>query len=414
MYAICDKHGEQHNGKIGYYVYPLSEISSAYDRKEIHTYIFEVSFTKRTACEKLVSGCYVYPIKLSKGKSLLLPETYTILEITPPLFLIKKSLLNIEEENLVVLDNWWKYAISDRKFFFEYLEAVCLNKKFNILNFWVEKARENNFYLHLWSIAGVYTSEELCSWFFYYGLENYDLAYCRLSIRNALQHNNKLLIVWRNYIIEKSKQVEEIPDFVKRIMEKDLSFMFFGDYSVSTKDKIFFLVKSGNVEELERLFFNSANFSWDYRALDFASEEGNLEILNFFAQKAIRYGSSFLCYHKALDLAAFRGHLDVLDFWSNICKLFDLPVKHTSDLIKYAVFQERMDVLYWWKENSAKYLNSEIIYLVMRKNQIDILKLFFELPKEIKRTWSGIEQRMRYSNKLKEWWEGEGRELFEK
>ncbi|SPN79505.1 Ankyrin repeat-containing protein [Cedratvirus Zaza IHUMI] len=409
-YTLCDVSGRQYNNRgRGYRIFELENIAFFYDDKGLHDHIFEVEV--KGEVEFIHKGLYVEKAILHNPQSLLLPETYRKLFIKPRSSLIQKALL--VSSSLSLLDEWWYHAYSDKKYFVSYLETICNNLKFPLLQFWIEKAQEENFSLYLYGIASRYTSTQLCDWFFRYGIENFDLCYCRLSIQNALRNDKTLLPLWKIYVREMSKEKGTPPPPLDKVLSKGVLEMFDSNLGsfFSPNYSIAEISKQGSEEDLERLFISSPCFLLTFASLDAASEVANLSTLNFWMKKAVRYGPEFLTYNKALDLAASGGHLQVLEFWSYASALFSFPLRHTSALLQHAIEVERLDILFWWKKYSGKHLSEKLVYASLRKNNLALVKFMVAL--EERKTWTLFGLRINScSDEIVQWWQGEGKELF--
>lgn len=406
-YALCDASGKQYNNRgRGYRIFLLENINSFYDDKGLHDHIFEVEIQGEV--EFIAKGLYVEKALLRNAQSLLSPETYKTLGIKPLPSLVQKALLS--SSSLSLLDEFWYLACSDKKYFSFYLETICNNLKFPLLQFWIEKAREEGFALYLYGIASRYTSPQLCDWFFRYGIENFDLCYCRLSIHNALRYEKTLLPLWKIYIRELSKSKGTPPPPLDKVISKGVLEMFdssLGSFFSPNYD-IAEISASGREEDLERLFSSAPCFVLTSASLDRASAANNLSTLNFWIKKALRYGPEFLSYDKALDLTS---HLQVLEFWSYALTLFSLPLHHSSLLLERAIEKEQLDILYWWKRYSGKHLSEKLVYASLRKNNLALVKFMVSLPE--RKSWTFFSLRINScSEEIVEWWVEQGKELF--
>lgn len=406
-YALCDASGKQYNNRgTGYRIFILDNITFFYDNQGLHDHIFEVQVTGKA--EFIPKGLYVQEATLCNPQSLLSPETYKTLGIKPCTSLIQKALLS--STSLSLLDEFWYTAYSDKKFFTFYLDTICTNLRFSLLQFWIEKAREEGFTLHLYGIASRYTSAPLCDWFFRYGIENFDLCYCRLSICNALRHDKTLLPLWKIYIREMCKAKGSPPPPLDKVLKVGLLTMFdsaLGSF-FSPNYNIVDVSRDGSEADLERLFSSSPCFVLTSASLDQASAVANFSTLNFWMKKALRYGPEFLVYDKALDLAT---DIRVLEFWSYAAALFSFSLRHTSTLLEHAIQEQRLDILFWWKRYSGKHLNENLVYSSLRKNNLDLIKFMVGLKE--RRNWTLFGLRINScSDDIVEWWKGEGKELF--
>nr|WIL04170.1 hypothetical protein Clen_240 [Cedratvirus lena] len=409
-YTLCDASGKQYNNRgKGYRIFTLENIAFFHDDKGLHDHIFEVEIKGRL--EFIHKGFFTEQATLSNPQSLFSPETYRTLDIKPQPSLVRKALL--ASSSLSLLDEWWFHACSDKKYFAFYLETICNNLKFPLLQFWIEKAREEGFSLHLYDIASRYTSTQLCDWFFRFGVENFDLSYCRLSIQNALRHDKTLLPLWKVYIREMSREKGTPPPPLDKILSRGVLEMF--DSSLGTFHRpnynIAEISESGSEEDLERLFSLSPCFVLTCSSLDCASKVANLSSLNFWMKKAIRYGPQFLTYDKALDWAAKGSHVQVLEFWSYAASVFCFPLHHTSVLLEHAIYNEQLDILYWWKKYSGKHLSEELVYSALKRNNLALVKFLVGL--EGRKTWTLFALRIgSCSDEIVKWWYNEGKELF--
>lgn len=406
-YALCDASGKQYNNRgRGYRIFTLENISFFYDNQGLHDHIFEVEIQSKS--EFIPKGLYVEKAALHNPQSLLSPETYKTLGIKPCSLLIQKALLS--SSSLSLLDEFWYTAYSDKKFFTFYLDTICTNLKFPLLQFWIEKAREEGFTLHLYGIASRYSSAQLCDWFFRYGIENFDLCYCRLSIYNALRHDKTLLPLWKIYIREMCKTKGSPPPPLDNVLSKGVLEMFdssLGSF-LSPNYNIAEVSRDGSEADLERLFSSSPCFVLTSASLDQASATANLSTLNFWMKKAVRYGPEFLVYDKALDLAP---NVQVLEFWSYAAALFSFPLRHTFILLERAINEQRLDILFWWKRYSGKHLTENLVYSSLRKNNLVLIKFMVGLKE--RKSWTLFGLRINScSDEIVQWWNEQGKELF--
>lgn len=422
MYAVCDAYGRQyHHTRPGLYISTRENIPYFYDLKGLCEFVSRVEVPPENTLEPIRNGYYTEKAVLKEGKSLLYPQTYYDLEIKPHPNIVKKSILvHLDREDVNILCQWWRYARNDKDFFRNYIDLACSRHKFQVLRFWTETAREENFSLQLWGIAEKYRSSPLTDWFFRLGVETQDYAYCRLGIEQALVHDKGLLDTWRDYILDLVKSpsyVGEVPDKIKRVVEKsNILFMFGKDYGDYRKPNynIVDVSAEGKEEDLEKIFQDAACFRFTYAALDKASEKGNMSSLSFWMKKALRYGKEFLPYWEALDLAAFKGEIEVLHFWSYASALFSFPLSHTQAFLRYAVLQGRVDILRWWEKYSGKCLDKSLVYLAVKQDKVEVLKFFVSLGYGHRKHWTEFGRLLLRccSDPTKKWWLEQGQRDF--
>lgn len=417
-YTLADSQKRQYRGKQdGYYIYPLEKIDKHYDKRTLEDYIYPVRLSKESKLEKVVDGYYAENILLEEGLSLCDYSTYEKLDLTPTSFFVKKALLlSLQSDQIETLSHWFKYSLEEREFFNSFLKEACSGERLKTLSYLVKRCREEKVSLHLWGEADKYYSSNLTDWFFCYGIEEHDLAYSRLAIRNALIKDPSLLEKWKEYIIklveERTSWNVELPLCIQRVLQGGVEDLFseeFGTYFSPNYE-----LEKLTVEQLELVFQEARCFSFNSSLLDKASLRGDLAYLNFFLKKAVKYGPLFLPYSSALDNAAFKGDLAVLEFWSYAATLFNLPLNHSSRLLRYAFLQKRVDILHWWKKYSGKSLTLELVYLAIREDSLPLLKFLVGLDYSYRKNWLDFGRRvLSFCNEeIKEWWLQEGQREF--
>ena len=403
-YAFADLSKRQYRGRTGYYIYPLSKIDKHYDKRGLEDHIYRVELNEQTTLTFVEDGYYAENVTLKDGKSLYSISTYEELDLTPSDSIVKQALLySLQKDDDKLISPWFHYALEDKEFLYSYLETACTQEKFSCLNLLVYEACVKNFTIYLWPWAERYFSSNLTDWFFRYGIEYYHLPFCRLAIQNAINKDETLLDEWTEYIKELvlTRSEKDLPLCIQRVIDGGVKELFssdFGDYFSPN-----YQISKLNAKELELAFQEAKCFSWNYSVLDEASFRGDISVLNFWLKKAIKYGKNFLPFSRALDNAAFKGNLEVLEFWSYASAVFKFPLTHTEKLLLYAILQKRVDVLYWWKKYSNKFLTKELVYELIKQNDLPMIKFL----KGLNRTWPDMERKILFcSEEIVEYWKG--------
>gem|GEM_PF-5859588 len=163
-------------------------------------------------------------------------------------------------------------------------------------------------------------------------------------IRWWFDHRHTLILKLPNKIIDSLASFGMV-DFIQWIYEQSIIGNYKFDYSADAVD---FASRDGHINVLEWFWDHREvlPFSYTTFSIDLASEYDHLDILNWFYdrrdQLEIRYTK------KAVNLASMNGHIDILDFW--YCHQYELKFVHTKKAIKWASHNNRTSVLDWFFE----------------------------------------------------------------
>ncbi|KAJ3177148.1 hypothetical protein HDU87_004640 [Geranomyces variabilis] len=91
--------------------------------------------------------------------------------------------------------------------------------------------------------------------------------------------------------------------------------------------------------------YHLAQMRWSESALDHASKNGHLHVLEFWMENNLK---PLYTYH-AMDWASGNGHLDVLEWW----RKSGLKLRYTKAALRWAQKNEHHDVVKWWDEVTA-------------------------------------------------------------
>jgi hypothetical protein len=97
---------------------------------------------------------------------------------------------------------------------------------------------------------------------------------------------------------------------------------------------------NGKLDVIKWWFKTGKQLKYDCRAVDLASANGHLDVLKYIHQHGI-----FVYTTDAVDMASANGHIHVLEWWRSI----ENPLLYTKNSIKLAIEKCQYDVLYWWK-----------------------------------------------------------------
>lgn len=142
--------------------------------------------------------------------------------------------------------------------------------------------------------------------------------------------------------------------------------------------------ENGHIDVLQwwfnRYIFHGDQFRSTHMAIDQASERGLNHVLDWWWWKKVNHDLEFR-YHYAIDLASARGHLTTLEWWLEKALNNGLKFTHSVMAVDQAAINQHYHVLEWWlskRDILGWKCSDRAIIHACQKGCLEILDWFFE------------------------------------
>lgn len=227
---------------------------------------------------------------------------------------------------------------------------------------------------------------------------NIEFKYDESLIHTAIKNKHKLFFEWTlerlaNKEIKVNDRFEITSDLInKKNLETVFKLKKNGiDFTIA--DLLNISVINNRLDIIEWLYENKNDFNYTHETIDNASNQGNLNILEWFWGMYKRDNLEFKYTEMSVNNASKKGHLNIIKwFWE---RRNEIPFKYTETAVDNAAHQQNLDIIQWFFDRykmdnlKFKYTYIEDIssfydeYMYQFDTNHYVLKWFWKNRKEI-------------------------------